>query len=332
MVSSAFADVNEHFELIKARLDWLLRIDKIFWSGVQFSTTIQNGLSESVSKEVFARTFRIGSALDGNIVLLDDGVEDEHSVMSLKSSVFGPIMSVRALAGDVEVDGVPLAIGTSSGFRALPQTISVAGIEILVDGSEVPGQRRREIVNHISKVALSIVLFAAILLFSFQFVNQPRFSFDLGLGYTEAWNNEGDVPPRLSEVIERVNAELDRLGLSSSLSAEVRETGSLAITGTLMADRVVDWRKFQLWYDQNEEPVLLSGVTLAPSLNDVPPIASFGLIEPKYVRLSTGRLVRVGDELHSGLTLVDVEEDAIVLRRSDNDAVISIPTGFDTDG
>lgn len=334
MASGAFADANEHIELIKARLNWVEQMDALLWRGVQFNTTIQNGLSRSVTKEVYARSFRVGSALDGNIVLLDDGIEAEHCVMSLKTSMFGPIMSVKALQGDILVNGQPVAAGTSSRFQALPQTITVSGVDISVAGSDVPGQRRREIMNYVGRVALLTLVFALFVFLVFQLINRPKFSFDIGLGYNAEQSEIGPqlVSNDLANVVERANAELERLGLSSSLVAEERESGSVAVAGTLMAESLVDWRKFQLWYDQNEQSVLLSEVSLAPNLGDVPPIASFGVMEPKYVRLATGRLIGIGDELHSGLILVDVTKEEIFLRRSDNGAKIMIPTGFDEDG
>jgi len=62
-------------------------------------------------------------------------------------------------------------------------------------------------------------------------------------------------------------------------------SGAIDLNGVIRSDKKLAWQEFRFWYDETENPVLLSRVTMAPDLNDFPPIASIKLNEPRMINL-----------------------------------------------
>lgn len=330
-----FADVKIHSELATARLAQGMQVDRFFQRGVLFNVVVSGGFLDGLSSEIYARSCSVGASFDCDIVLFDDNVDENHVEMIFKSSVFGPVMLVRALGPGVTVNGESLEKGSSTQYSALPQTISLNDIDLEIDPHKnAPKPLNPTIVNS-WKIGRYGVLAALFLMLGFLVFDYRDFDFQLALNgqepsYDLVVGHEADTT-HLEVAITSVQEKLGELGLAEHVNARLDGSGAIDLSGILRSEKQQDWQDFRYWYDRSENPVLLSRVTVAPDLSDFPPIASIKLREPRKINLLNGTQLGVGDTISEGLTLVSIENDYLILNSRGENLAISF-TGKEMNG
>ncbi|MEP3299207.1 MAG: hypothetical protein ABJO27_22490, partial [Pseudoruegeria sp.] len=128
---------------------------------------------------------------------------------------------------------------------------------------------------------------------------------------------------RLQIAATSVQEKLDELELAEYLDVSLDSSGAVGLNGMLRSDKEIAWKQFRRWYDENETSVLLSRVTMAPDLTEFPAISSVKLNEPQLIKLRSGAQIRIGDVIHNGLKLKEVNKGYLILDDDGEDLMIS---------
>jgi len=331
MPEMPFADAKVHSELAIARLWRGFRVDRFLQRGVRFSIGVTGGLLDGLTSKCHARSCYVGADIESGIVLFDEGIADQHVELTFKSSIFGAVMSVRALAPGVSVNDHLIETGKSTSFGALPQTVLVKDIALEIQPHDTSQKAPNPIVVKAWRYGRHPILLVLSLLLVSQLFGFGTSEFRIALTPEElpfdVVQREDMNTARLASVTKSVQAKLTELGLEDYVTASLDTSGAVGITGTLRSDKEVAWKEFQFWYDQSDAPVLLSRVTMAPDLSDFPPIASIKLTEPRMINLLNGTQLRVGDIIHEQVRLKAINSDSLVLDTQGDDLVILFSGG-----
>lgn len=327
MVDLPFADAKVHSELITARLRRDLHIDSFLLRGVPFVVEVDGGVLNGVRTKLACRRCRVGASMDSNVILFDQGIEDKHVELHFKSSIFGPVVSVRALGPDVQVAGKVLKPQEATDYLALPLSVSINSVTLnFTPRHEVKHTISPKLLKawrYFSKTAIVCLLLLGLTLFS----NYRQFNLQVApkaapSPYMVVQNDDASTK-RLADVAEAVQVKLTELRLTDYVTATVDTSGAVALAGSLTAEKQASWHAFRQWYDLTNNPVLLSKVSLAPKLNNFPRIASVKLSDPTRIQLSNGGQLGVGDEFLDGHILRAIEPTHIIVTVRGEDMRIS---------
>jgi hypothetical protein len=78
----------------------------------------------------------IGSAEGNDLVLIDKGVAAEQLEMTVKRSLFGTLIDIKALADGLSVNGRPIESGEVSESVKLPASLEIGAAVILLERPE----------------------------------------------------------------------------------------------------------------------------------------------------------------------------------------------------
>ena len=331
MPEMPFADARVHSDLATARLWRRLQVDRFLQRGVRFNVDVDGGMLDGVSAGMHARSCIVGSDMNSGIVLFDDGVAEKHAEMHFKSSIFGPVMSVRALGPNVRVNDQTLDPGKTTTFDALPQTVYINDVALVIEPQHASPRPENSLAvqtwRHGRHPALAVLL----LLIVVKLFDHGNFDFQIALNpeelpYDVVQRQTADTE-RLEVVATSVQAKLAELGLEDYVSAALHTSGAVDLTGTLRSDKEEAWKEFQYWYDQSAAPVLLSRVTMAPDLSGFPAIASVKLTEPRMINLLNGTQLNIGDVIHDNVRLKAINNGSLILDAQGEDLEISFSGG-----
>ncbi len=338
MVDLPFADAKVHSDLMTARLRRGLHIDSYLLRGVPFIVEVEGGILDGVRTNLDCRRCRVGTSMESNVILFDKGIEDEHAELHFKSSIFGPVVSVRALGPEVLVAGKILKSQEATDYLALPLKLSINGVTLnfspRTESKRTISPKLLKTWRYLSKTAIVCLLLLGLTLFS----NYQKF--DLRVAPKAAPSpykvvqSDDASSKRLADVAEAVQVKLTELRLTDYVTATVDNSGAVALAGSLTAEKQSSWHAFRQWYDLSNNPVLLSKVSVAPNLNNFPRIASVKLSDPARIQLSNGGQLSVGDEVVDGHILKSIEPTHIIVTVRGEDLRISfageMPNGGQT--
>lgn len=327
MLEMPFADAKLHSQLAVTRLWDGSLADRFLHRGVRFSVGLNGGLLDGLSSEFNTSTCKVGASFGSDIVLFDDGIEENHVEMSFKSSIFGPVLLVRAMAPGVQVAGERLDLGKVSKYQTLPVEISINKVTLSITPQHQKAKGFNPVIVQAWHYCRYPVLTLAILLLGIHLVDTTRFDFQVAMSKEQLPYNivqRRDVEmKRLEVATSSVQDKLAELGLSEYVNATMDASGAVGLSGTLRSDKQVAWDNFRQWYDRNEPSVLLSRVTMAPNLSDFPAISSVKLSTPQLVKLQNGEQIGTGDIIYDRLRLKEVGNGFLVLDDDGEDLTIS---------
>ncbi|MEP3033167.1 MAG: hypothetical protein ABJO67_02345, partial [Pseudoruegeria sp.] len=218
MVEMPFADAKTHSQLAANSLRNRSQVDRFLQRGVRFSVCIEGGLMDGLSSQLYARSCTIGASLRSDIVLFDEGIEDNHIELTFKSSIFGPVLSVRALASGVEVANEPLERGKVSKYQALPLVINVNNIPLTIEPQQNSGRTYNPIIVQTWHYSRYPILAVSILLLAVQLMNGPNFNFEVAM----------TQDPLPYNIVQRRESELQRLQIAATSVQEKLDELELA--------------------------------------------------------------------------------------------------------
>jgi hypothetical protein len=327
MFEMPFADAKLHTQLAAKRLRNGTFADRFLNRGVRFYVGVSGGLLDGLSSKFHTNTCHVGSSFESDIVLFDDGVDEKHVEMNFKSSIFGPVLRVRAISAGVRVAGENLARGKASKYQTLPTEISINGTTLEVRPQIHKARAFDPVIVQAWHYCRYPVLSLMILMGLVHLVSNSNFDFEVAMSNDETPYDIVQLRDvemkRLEVATSSVQSKLAELGLAEYLNATMDASGAVGLSGTLRAEKQGAWNTFRHWYDENEPSVLLSSVTMAPNLSDFPAISSVKLNAPQVVKLQNGAQIGIGDMIYNRLRLKEVSNGYLVLDDNGEDLIIS---------
>ena len=282
----------------------------------ELTLSMTNGLLNGVSARRTARALTFGSASDADVVLLEDGIANRHAVVRVARSPFGVRVDIEALEGDVIVDEGVLVRGETSGSLALPVRIAIAGLIIELERSKPPAVARRSWYGRRPTI-LTTVAVAAFFGFSYLSRLAALTSTAFELSMPDAANQGIADKMDRAAMAGLAGDKLTELGLEAYLTVSEDDAGALTVSGVMPATLAPSWQNFNTWYDTEPSNggVLVRQVVTTWSLDDLPPVASVRLTEPRSVTLLGRSPVEIGKVIHDDWVVTDISATTLSLER-----------------
>lgn len=276
------------------------------------SLKVASGLHQDANIDIAANAFSIGTASECDVVLLDDGIADVHANATVKSSLLGNVLQVKALHDGVRLNGKAIQKDQSSSFETVPLDFSINGINVLITANGT--SREQDILDmndRFIRVCLSALFFFAVL-FSIDVVASSAERPVQSAMPTQALQTDPEPKPSVKAELE---AKIDGAGLSDLLTLQQTPDNTLNVSGSLPVEKMTEWKKIHSWFDGHSNEILLtSQVRIAPVLDDFPALASVRLGPEPSVRLLSGKVFQVGDRVHGPWIIEDIAQDNIRIR------------------
>jgi hypothetical protein len=302
-----------------------------------------NGLQKGLKRDIEQDTLCIGSGLGDDVILLDDGILENHVKLSFGSSVFGDIVIGHAEADGVTIGDETLMAGQTSVSHQLPTqlTIGSASIDLWTKApaSQSSLKKATQFVRDRWWLKWPLLAFASFVFLAIpqSFSGQNRLTVASavpGVNIVRAVPVVGQpaevapvvVPPvDPSVVVARLQDRLSESGLKPFLTVDLADDGSVHVHGALPQNLMSNWRATQLWYDaQNLAPTLVHHVDVSPVLSEFPSIASVKLGADPELTFTNGQRVKIGDTVQDSWVIVGIDKTGIMLERGSE----TIPLDF----
>lgn len=267
--------------------------------------------------------YRIGAAVDGDIVVRDPGMAACHVTLEVSEGR----VRLEALADAVLIDGLRKLPPGHIAESRLPCRFSMGEVQVYLgdEHAAVPGApstRRALWLQHVSTYpAIWVCLLLAILAIGLLI---PQAGGQKGLSMTgrhEAAQAVVSVPPA-QEVRQALEAQLHALGLQgTAVSVDGR---LIEVRGALPAHLKTQWLDAQAWFDRRYG----SHYVLKSALQDMEPpqvsIMAVWLGERPYLIDADGERHYQGAILKEGWLLQSIDEGRIVLARNGQEHVFAL--------
>jgi Inner membrane component of T3SS, cytoplasmic domain/Inner membrane component of T3SS, periplasmic domain len=305
------------------------------------------GLHQGVSITLEERSYRVGAAVGGDLVLRDTGVAAEHAVIRVAHGR----VRVEAVGGDIGVADHTLAKGhgcelrppveLSVGDAKLRVTITGASqrIELLpfIDAGREWAARRPQaaiaVAGLVIAVASVVAVTAGTLPSAAPTQGDVRTTQPIRLAALGDINSLGTGPrtggtheelPRLEQVMPALESRVRAAGLTG---LKVNRAGDRPlVTGTVSTREVEAWTAVQQWFDQSygQRLTLAANVTVAdgragPMLR---PQAVWVGAQP-YIIGTDGTHYYQGSTVEGGWTIREIGEEVMLIAKGSE--TLSIP-------
>lgn len=278
--------------------------------------SIESGLQTGASIPLLAGTCRVGAGLANDIVVADPALAATHLVLE-----HGPTLVLRAVDGDVDIDGKRLRPGQSRRVHGLLR-FRAGSTVFRLDIARVPPARAAAI--RAAPVGLIVVATAALLMMpssqgegsTAHLVRvEPAKTASVEASYTSPGLASAPTPLQATDA---VRARFDRSSLGA-LHVDAGADGAVVVSGSLTPEQRAGFTDAKRWFDAqfNGRAVLVDHVTVAAT---VPPLTvaavRAGGAEP-FVVDRAGRKLQPGSSLSDGWVLDRIETDRVTVRRGD---------------
>lgn len=313
------ASLETHLTYLRNRIVTTVRQMIPHITAPEVSLVVQTGLQADMHADITVQQAMIGSALDCDIVMLDEGVEERHATLDLQRTVFGDIVAVTALAEGVSYGGSERSVGAQSEFRRLPQSLVVGPVTL-----ELSHEARPAPAPH--NLSFKPLLFVAVLAVGIAvpafFVSQVKPSWQIRTIDAVSANSvmdeasKGVAAATVEHEIARLEDAISLAGMSQYLQVSRWGDDTIKVHGTIPAQFYDDWRAVQIGFDDGMAGYqLIASVQLAPRLEDLPSIAAVRLDKTPQIVFIGGARAGIGEVVANGWTVTAIQSGKINLER-----------------
>lgn len=267
--------------------------------------------------------YRIGAAIDGDIVVRDPGMAACHAILEVSDGR----VRLEALADAVLIDGLRKLPPGHIAESRLPCRFSMGQVQVYLgdESAAVPGAPSTHRAVWLHRLSTYPVIWVCLLLAMLAIgLLIPQASGQKGLSMTgrhEAAQAVVTAPPA-QDVRQALEAHLHALGLQGTA---VRVDGRLIeVRGALPAHLKTQWLDAQAWFDRRYG----SHYVLKSALLDMEPpqvsIMAVWLGERPYLIDADGERHYQGAILKEGWLLQSIDEGRIVLARNGQEHVFAL--------
>jgi type III secretion protein D len=271
---------------------------------------VTGGLHRNTDLVLNGAVWRIGSAPDDDVVLLDPGVEPHHAILRRDGAAF----EIEALGGEVIVaEGTAIAPGFAGRFRP-PVSFALGGAELRLRNGE---PKRRAMGIAVAALAVAVLILVG------RLVPWNGAQDSIGRSTEDAGRqvNASDVvgvpePDRIGTALIALQSRLATAALSS-LHARA-EAGRLIVAGTLAARQSAQWEEIDRWFDATfaGTPPLVVDVQSAEVEKPAVVLKAVWSGARSFIVTEDGVMYFQGDGLPEGWTIASIEPGRVVLTRA----------------
>jgi type III secretion protein D len=280
-------------------------------TALRYQFSVESGLHAGVADTLAAGTYRIGRALDADIVLADGGLAPVHGSIEVKDGA----LRVAAMDAPVVIgqDGeiITLAPGTGRDV-SLPALITLGETQLRVDPLEAPKPERKP-----RPLLLPIMLGAALPVLLFMGIGLVTAPALLQAAPRPAPVTHAAAVDAASRAADALNRHLNEAGLGKAIHASVMGAAVLA-RGSVDAGRNADWLASEAWYDQvfaAKTPLLRQVAIMpkqaAPSLS----ISAIWAGDDPHIMTRSGEKLGPGAIVDGGWKITKIDHDGVQLER-----------------
>ena len=293
----------------------------------QVVLTVDGGLHDGLSRTVTGCEIRVGSGPDDDILLLDDGLDAGHVTLALNTTIFGTALIASGAGTGVTVNGHAVEPGKTSQPYRLPAQLRIHDVTLDIDARHEaprPPGRARVAATAVWRrwwIKWPVLVFACLVFLAiprdiYSSRDAQRFALRQSNGPLAAdppAGTDGPAGDTLAGIEARIAEEPE---LSRFLSVSGGSGGVIYVTGSIPVELQPDWRAIQAWHDgiDGSRP-LLSRVSVAPVLSELPAIASVRLGETPQLIFSAGTRAGIGDTIGGDWTVTTIDAEGMQLDR-----------------
>jgi type III secretion protein D len=298
----------------------------------RIEVAIESGLHAGACQTLPAGRLVIGSGIDADICLADDGVAPDHAVIDLRRDG----LVLEALAADVAVDGGVLRAGTACALT-LPSVLELGDIRLRLADPAAPAERAPRIdlaAGLLRSRRAYAAAAAALAVCTFLVVPNPVADAAIGrnapdpaatasvpapeaaplaakpLGLKSAARKTGSA-----EAVKAVAAEVERAGLLNVTVAP--GNGVVTATGTIEPAAAARWQGVQQWFDERFAGDLTLVNAVAVKAERLPSSIAIEAVwrgDRPYL-IVRGQKHGLGSLLDGGWAIERIEAERVLLKR-----------------
>lgn len=285
-------------------------------TALRYQFSVESGLHAGVADTLAAGTYRIGRALDADIVLADCGLAPVHGSIEVKDGALRvAAMDAPVVVGPIQRDGsgevITLAPGTDRDV-SLPAIITLGETQLRVDPLEAPKPRATP-----RALLLPVMIGATVPVLLFLTVSLAAAPSFLQAAPKPPVVDHAAAADAASRAADALNRRLNEAGLAKLLHASVTGAAVL-VRGAVDSAHSADWLATETWYDQvfaARTPLLrqvrMTGNTPAPSVS----ISAVWAGDDPHVVTRSGEKLSVGAVLDGGWKIVKIDHDGVQIER-----------------
>lgn len=280
---------------------------------------VLSGLQAGASVEFEKSEFSIGADLDDDVVLLDDGAADATATVSVETTIFGALVSVGAVRGTLRINDVLVSADHPHPPVRLPCSLTIGGVALrlgLGRSGAVPRRGASWAAGAATASCIGFLLAAGLYLWPPKTIST--------LAFERPGSKLSSTRETPAALLHDIAAEqIASTRLADYLTVSASEGGWVAISGTIPAKLMPQWRRTRQLIDRESGGApIVSAVKAAPMLDRLPPIAAVQLGEHPRIYFTTGRQAQVGEVIIDGWKISSIEPDALGLTRGKEALVI----------
>ncbi|WP_299554585.1 hypothetical protein [uncultured Tateyamaria sp.] len=312
--------LKTHTRLAKSQLhkqlQWIIPTTAI---SPALTVEVLSGSQAGTSTEINTSDFTVGPDPTNDVMLLDDEALGKEAHLACEPSMFGPLLTVKTLRDDLQIDGAVIQSGIKSAPERLPCAIDFNGILLRFQST---GSLERSHPQRKGQTIMRLLLLVAFSAFAahLYITNLPGSSFIL---HSEP--SIGASEPHGTVASERVvNALILKAGLSSQLQVDQLAAGTLSISGSLPPDKMEDWYEIRREIDEAaSDAVIISDISEMQSLPQLPLIAAIELGPTPMLVLADGNKIGLGDPIDDNWIIRKIGSETLEIERDDETIVVS---------
>lgn len=295
---------------------------------------LSNGLQKGLTRDIEQAELSIGSSFDDDVILLDEGIVDNHIRLSFGSSVFGDVVIGHAQADGAILGDEVLIAGQPSGAHQLPATLKIGSSLVDLRSKDAASESvLRSTARGIKKrwwLKWPLMILGAYIVFALpqEFSRQNELAVvdagSIAQMTAAARDANGAAPAVLPQVAganidsasQQLEAWMAQSGLDAYLIVSGETDGSLHVYGSVPQNMMKTWRDAQVWYDAQElSPTLVQHVDVAPILTEFPSISAVKFGDKPELIFANGTRAKVGDTVQGSWIINEIDRNGIVLQR-----------------
>lgn len=300
----------------------------------EVQVSVMDGVQRGAERKLKVTGLRIGSGADADLMLMDDGVVNDHVVLSFAQSVFGVLVDATIKGDGVQINAASLEAGTELQAARLPLEIKVGNnvVRIARPGrtkkftalqTKLEGNTRyfsrHDPVILLSVSGLLVLLCMAVASSLFQWHNR-----DYAVVVNDVTPILASRPAPTRNWVGELQAVTEGFELQDDLAYNIGAGGIIYATGNIPDNKVAALRNVQGWHDaQAGSPGVKWDIVRQVGLQTMPSVSLVKLSEPRGIVLASGTTAMVGDTLIEDWEIKEIGDLEMTLKRGSELTIVS---------